>query len=107
MGRPEVPDRSWCVSPPFPFPPSPALLFNADAFPPRLDTGIRRRGMTIEAITQFMLLQGPSQAEVNLEWDSVWNLNKKVIDPVAPRFVALEKEKLCVPPLLPLSLDVS
>jgi glutamyl-tRNA synthetase len=52
--------------------------------------------MTIEAITQFMLLQGPSQAEVNLEWDSVWNLNKKVIDPVAPRHVALEKEKLCV-----------
>ncbi|GAA5858656.1 hypothetical protein JCM8547_001408 [Rhodosporidiobolus lusitaniae] len=63
---------------------------------PRFPTvrGIRRRGMTIEAITQFMLLQGPSQAFLNLEWDSIWNLNKKVIDPVAPRFVALEKEKL-------------
>ena len=50
--------------------------------------------MTIEAITQFMLLQGPSQAFTNLEWDSIWNINKKVIDPVAPRFVALEKEGL-------------
>ncbi|GAA5827708.1 hypothetical protein JCM11251_001799 [Rhodosporidiobolus azoricus] len=61
---------------------------------PRFPTvrGIRRRGMTIEAITQFMLLQGPSQAFLNLEWDVIWNLNKKVIDPVAPRFVAVEKE---------------
>ncbi|GAA5905485.1 hypothetical protein JCM6882_004765, partial [Rhodosporidiobolus microsporus] len=63
---------------------------------PRFPTvrGIRRRGMTIEAITQFMLLQGPSQAFLNLEWDVIWNLNKKVIDPVAPRFVAVEKEGL-------------
>ncbi|GAA5955820.1 hypothetical protein JCM3765_001862 [Sporobolomyces pararoseus] len=63
---------------------------------PRFPTvrGIRRRGMTIEAITQFMLLQGPSQAFLNLEWDVIWNLNKKVIDPVAPRFVALEKQNL-------------
>ncbi|BGP19968.1 hypothetical protein JCM10213_006745 [Rhodosporidiobolus nylandii] len=63
---------------------------------PRFPTvrGIRRRGMTIDAITQFMLLQGPSQAFLNLEWDSIWNLNKKVIDPVAPRFVAIEKEGL-------------
>ncbi|GAA5931087.1 glutamate--tRNA ligase GUS1 [Sporobolomyces koalae] len=63
---------------------------------PRFPTvrGIRRRGMTIEAITQFMLLQGPSQAFLNLEWDVIWNLNKKVIDPVAPRHVALEKQNL-------------
>ncbi|KAJ8292069.1 putative glutamate--tRNA ligase, cytoplasmic [Rhodotorula toruloides] len=63
---------------------------------PRFPTvrGIRRRGMTVEAITQFMLQQGPSQAFLNLEWDVIWNLNKKVIDPVAPRFVALEKENL-------------
>ncbi|GAA5902968.1 glutamate--tRNA ligase GUS1 [Sporobolomyces salmoneus] len=63
---------------------------------PRFPTvrGIRRRGMTIDAITQFMLLQGPSQAFLNLEWDVIWNLNKKVIDPVAPRHVALEKQNL-------------
>ncbi|TNY17169.1 glutamate-tRNA ligase [Rhodotorula diobovata] len=63
---------------------------------PRFPTvrGIRRRGMTVEAITQFMLQQGPSQAFLNLEWDSIWNTNKRVIDPVAPRHVALEQEGL-------------
>ncbi|KPV71920.1 uncharacterized protein RHOBADRAFT_56299 [Rhodotorula graminis WP1] len=63
---------------------------------PRFPTvrGIRRRGMTVEAITQFMLQQGPSQAFLNLEWDSIWNTNKRVIDPVAPRHVALATEGL-------------
>lgn len=61
--------------------------------------------MTVEAITQFMLQQGPSQAFLNLEWDSIWNTNKKVIDPVAPRFVALDKENLSVH--YPLSLSLS
>ncbi|KAF8346483.1 glutamate-tRNA ligase [Amanita rubescens] len=62
---------------------------------PRFPTvrGIRRRGMTVEALTQFMLLQGPSQAVVSLEWDSIWALNKKVIDPVAPRHWAIVKDK--------------
>ncbi|THH13649.1 hypothetical protein EW146_g6591 [Bondarzewia mesenterica] len=63
---------------------------------PRFPTvrGIRRRGMTVEAICQFMLSQGPSQAVVSLEWDSIWSLNKKVIDPIAPRFWALLKENM-------------
>lgn len=50
--------------------------------------------MTVEAIQQYMLSQGPSQAVVSLEWDSIWSINKKVIDPVAPRFWALTKEKM-------------
>jgi len=62
---------------------------------PRFPTvrGIRRRGLTIDAISQFMLAQGPSQAVVSLEWDSIWTLNKKVIDPIAPRFWAIVKDK--------------
>ncbi|KAI0273408.1 glutamate-tRNA ligase [Gloeopeniophorella convolvens] len=62
---------------------------------PRFPTvrGIRRRGMTVEALTQFMLSQGPSQAIVSLEWDSIWALNKKVIDPIAPRFWSILKSK--------------
>ncbi|EGN95580.1 hypothetical protein SERLA73DRAFT_113195 [Serpula lacrymans var. lacrymans S7.3] len=62
---------------------------------PRFPTvrGIRRRGLTVEALSQFMLSQGPSQAIVSLEWDSIWALNKKVIDPIAPRFWAVAKEK--------------
>ncbi|KAM0786047.1 hypothetical protein ACM66B_006858 [Microbotryomycetes sp. NB124-2] len=63
---------------------------------PRFPTvrGVRRRGMTIDAINQFMLLQGPSQAFITLEWDVIWNINKKVIDPVAPRHTALVKKDL-------------
>lgn len=41
--------------------------------------------MTVEALTQFMLSQGPSQSVVSLEWDSIWTQNKKIIDPIAPR----------------------
>jgi glutamyl-tRNA synthetase len=58
--------------------------------------GIRRRGLTVEALSQFMLAQGPSQAIVSLEWDSIWALNKKVIDPIAPRYWAIVKENMWV-----------
>ena len=63
---------------------------------PRFPTvrGIRRRGLTVEALRQFMISQGPSQNIVSLEWDTLWTLNKKVIDPVAPRFWALTKQDL-------------
>lgn len=44
-----------------------------------------------------MVAQGPSQNIVSLEWDTLWTLNKKVIDPVAPRFWAVSKQDLCVP----------
>jgi len=48
--------------------------------------------MTVEALRQFMLLQGPSQAVVSLEWDSIWTINKKIIDPIAPRHWAVVKD---------------
>ncbi|KAJ7343142.1 glutamate-tRNA ligase [Mycena albidolilacea] len=62
---------------------------------PRFPTvrGIRRRGLTVEALQQFMLAQGPSQAVVSLEWDSIWAMNKKIIDPVAPRHWAIVTDK--------------
>jgi glutamyl-tRNA synthetase len=56
-----------------------------------------RRGLTVEALQQFMLQQGPSQAVLSLEWDSLWALNRKIIDPQAPRFCAILEDKLCVP----------
>ena len=52
--------------------------------------------MTIEALTQFMLSQGPSQAVVSMEWDSIWTTNKKIIDPIAPRHWAITKDKAYV-----------
>ncbi|PWN47789.1 putative GUS1-Glutamyl-tRNA synthetase [Violaceomyces palustris] len=63
---------------------------------PRFPTvrGIRRRGMTIETIQEFILSQGPSQQIINMEWDNIWTINKRMIDPVVPRFTALEKKDL-------------
>ncbi|KAJ2405385.1 glutamate--tRNA ligase [Coemansia sp. RSA 2526] len=63
---------------------------------PRFPTvrGIRRRGMTIDALRQYVLMQGASQKNMLLEWDKIWALNKKIIDPVAPRHTALLKKEL-------------
>ena len=62
---------------------------------PRFPTirGIRRRGMTIDALREFILKQGPSRNIVNLDWTLFWATNKKYIDPVAPRHTAVLKEK--------------
>ncbi|TPX63115.1 glutamate---tRNA ligase [Spizellomyces sp. 'palustris'] len=63
---------------------------------PRFPTirGIRRRGMTIEALRQYILMQGASQKNLDLEWDKIWALNKKVIDPIAPRHTALDLKNI-------------
>ena len=62
---------------------------------PRFPTirGIRRRGMTVPALREFILKQGPSKNIINLDWTLFWATNKKYIDPVAPRHTAiLEKD---------------
>uniref|UniRef100_A0A4W6G4H1 Bifunctional glutamate/proline--tRNA ligase n=1 Tax=Lates calcarifer TaxID=8187 RepID=A0A4W6G4H1_LATCA len=58
---------------------------------PRFPTvrGVLRRGMTVEGLKQFIAAQGGSRSVVNMEWDKIWAFNKKVIDPVAPRYTAL------------------
>lgn len=64
---------------------------------PRFPTvrGIIRRGMTVEALREYILMQGASKNATMLEWDKIWAVNKKVIDPIAPRYVALSKDNLC------------
>ncbi|KJR88559.1 glutamyl-tRNA synthetase [Sporothrix schenckii 1099-18] len=54
---------------------------------PRMPTirGVRRRGMTIPALRDFILKQGPSRSVTTMEWGVFWAANKKEIDPVAPR----------------------
>ena len=61
---------------------------------PRFPTirGIRRRGMTVDALREFVLKQGPSRNIVQLDWTLFWATNKKYIDPVAPRHTAIDKE---------------
>ena len=58
---------------------------------PRMPTirGIVRRGMTIPALREFIFIQGPSRNIVTLDWTLIWSINKKTIDPVAPRHTAI------------------
>ncbi|KAL4564316.1 hypothetical protein LXL04_028376 [Taraxacum kok-saghyz] len=51
--------------------------------------GIVRRGLQIEALIQFILEQGASKNLNLMEWDKLWNINKKIIDPVCPRHTAI------------------
>lgn len=62
---------------------------------PRFPTvrGIIRRGMTVEGLREFIIAQGSSKSVVFMNWDKIWAFNKKVIDPIAPRYTALDYEK--------------
>lgn len=61
---------------------------------PRFPTvrGILRRGMSKEALKDYILLQGPSKNSLLLEWDKIWALNRKFLDPTAGRHVALSNQ---------------
>ncbi|KAH7325823.1 glutamyl-tRNA synthetase [Stachybotrys elegans] len=61
---------------------------------PRMPTirGIIRRGMTVPALREFILKQGPSRNILNLEWGAFWALNKKYIDPITPRHTAIDSQ---------------
>jgi len=39
--------------------------------------------------------QGPSKNTNHMEWDKLWATNKKVIDPIAPRYSAIVIENAC------------
>jgi glutamyl-tRNA synthetase len=46
--------------------------------------------MTIPALRDFVLKQGPSRNLTYQDWTTIWATNKKLIDPVAPRYTAVE-----------------
>ncbi|KAL6221937.1 hypothetical protein ACLB2K_005329 [Fragaria x ananassa] len=62
---------------------------------PRFPTvqGIVRRGLKIEALIQFILEMGASKNLNLMEWDKLWTINKKIIDPVCPRHTAVIEER--------------
>lgn len=66
---------------------------------PRMPTvrGILRHGLTPEGLRQFILAQGSSKSTGTMEWDKIWAFNKKVIDPVAPRYTGLNLQGGLVP----------
>jgi glutamyl-tRNA synthetase len=59
---------------------------------PRFPTirGILRRGLTLEALREFVLTQGASRATNLMEWDKIWAINKQKIDLVVPRYAAVD-----------------
>lgn len=50
--------------------------------------------MTVEALTEFMLAQGPSKNTNLMEWDKLWAINKQIIDPICERYTAVSTIKL-------------
>ena len=62
---------------------------------PRFPTvrGILRRGMTVEALKQFIIAQGSSRSVVQMNWDKIWAINKAIIDTTSPRHTALLNSK--------------
>ena len=58
------------------------------------DSGIRSRGMTVKGLKDYIISQGASQMQMQLEWDGIWTVNKRVIDPIAPRYWAIAEDKM-------------
>lgn len=64
---------------------------------PRMPTvrGVRRRGMTVAALQEYILRQGPSKNITLQDWSAFWATNKKHIDPTAARYTAVaSKDKV-------------
>jgi glutamyl-tRNA synthetase len=62
---------------------------------PRFPTvrGVIRKGIRVETLTEFMLEQGPSKRSNLMEWEKIWAINKRIIDPICPRYSAVKVEK--------------
>ena len=77
MGRPQIPDSARSVG-----------------GETQLTSGIRSRGMTVKGLKDYIIGQGASQTQMQLEWDGVWTVNKRVIDPIAPRYWAIADDHM-------------
>lgn len=62
---------------------------------PRFPTvrGVLRKGIRVETLTEFMLEQGPSKRSNLMEWEKLWAINKRIIDPICPRYSAVKVDK--------------
>jgi glutamyl/glutaminyl-tRNA synthetase len=63
---------------------------------PRFPTvqGVLRRGMTVQALDQFIFAQGGSKALNLMDMNKLWALNKKIIDPIVPRYTVVDSARV-------------
>lgn len=80
LGRPSIPHRP--------------RLVKCQIWIRRLTIGIRSRGMSVKGLKDYIIGQGASQSQLQLEWDGIWTVNKRVIDPIAPRYWAIAEDKM-------------
>ena len=50
--------------------------------------------MSVKGLKDYIIGQGASQFQMQLEWDGIWTVNKRVIDPIAPRYWAIAEDKM-------------
>jgi glutamyl-tRNA synthetase len=61
---------------------------------PRFPTvrGLIRRGLQIDALKEFVKVQGMSKAVNLMEWSKLWNFNNQILDPSVARYTAASAE---------------
>jgi len=55
--------------------------------------GFYRKGLTVEAIRQFILSQGHAKTVLLMDVDKLWATNKAIIEPIVPRYIAIPKAR--------------
>lgn len=66
--------------------------------------GVFRRGLQLEALKEFILSQGASKNVTLQEWEKLWSINKRIIDPVCPRCPARPSPTPCMPSCISMAL---
>lgn len=58
---------------------------------PRFPTvrALTRRGMSVDALRQFVADQGMSKTVNFMEWSKIWFYNCQILDPITPRYTAV------------------
>ena len=65
---------------------------------PRFPTvrALARKGLTPDALRQFVEVQGMSKVINFMEWSKLWAINSRILDPMAPRYTAVSNTHNCI-----------